>query len=521
MEREGSPAGGRRRVVGALAVLLLVGVTNRLGAAFQVAHGVALVFPASGVVVGGALLLGWPAVAASFVALVATAWGAAVTVPLKLAFAASTALQGAVPLLVGFPQAGPTRARLLRFLVRAAGLNVLLSTVAGIALVTAATPAPEPPAQIAVMAASWFLGDVFAVVLLAVPVVVLLRPGLLLDGRDAALVRRAAGARTGLLLLALLGAVMAAMETLVPTGVARAHWLAVFLIAPVLVAAGVGGVGAALVANGVAGTLHVVETLRLVHPAAGEQLFQVGLTGYSTLALLTTAAIAAGLYAGRAMTLVAELDRQRAELQRGFENVVTALAAAIEAKDPSTRGHVQQVAHLAVAVGRRLGLDGARIEVLRYAAILHDVGKIGVPETILNKAGRLTRQEREAMERHVELGVEILESVELLAPAIPIIRAHQERWDGRREGRYPGYLGLAGEEIPLEARIIAVVDAYDAMTSDRPYRRALPEPEAVAELQREAGRQFDPAVVEALVEVLRGAAAAVSDRYPLTEIGAG
>jgi HD-GYP domain-containing protein (c-di-GMP phosphodiesterase class II) len=135
--------------------------------------------------------------------------------------------------------------------------------------------------------------------------------------------------------------------------------------------------------------------------------------------------------------------------------------------------------------------------------LLHDVGKIGIPETILHKPGGLDPEEFQRMRDHPEIGARILEDVEGLAEVAPLVRYHQERWDGVIGGDFPGYPhGLAGEEIPLGARIIAVVDAYDAMTSDRPYRAAKPACDAIEELRRERGHQFDPAVVDAFLTLL-------------------
>ncbi|MCP4895357.1 MAG: HD domain-containing protein [bacterium] len=120
------------------------------------------------------------------------------------------------------------------------------------------------------------------------------------------------------------------------------------------------------------------------------------------------------------------------------------------------------------------------------------------------------------LERHVDIGVDIIRSVELLAPAVPFIRYHQERWDGNIAGQYPGYFGLEGEEIPLEARIISVVDAYDAMTTERPYRKALDSERALSELAVKAGSQFDPQVVDALIEAIREHACEESSaRWPV------
>ena len=308
------------------------------------------------------------------------------------------------------------------------------------------------------------------------------------------------------------------MEAMVPSGFVNIHWLAIFLLGPVLLAAAAGGPGAGLVVTSVVGVVYVTQVLRLVEASSSPVLLGEIMSAYLNVAAFTTAAVVVGGYSARTRALVDKLDESRVELQRSFENVVVALAAAIEAKDPTTQGHVQRVARLAVRVGRRLGISGRRLEILRYAAILHDVGKIGVPEHVLNKRGRLDEAERELMERHVTIGVEILETVDLLEPAIPIIRYHQERWDGRTDHpEYPGYFGLAGEAIPLEARIIAAVDAFDAMVHDRPYRAAMPLARAVEELRREAGHQFDPRVVEAVLEVIGEPEAAVeqSGRWPL------
>jgi len=197
------------------------------------------------------------------------------------------------------------------------------------------------------------------------------------------------------------------------------------------------------------------------------------------------------------------VQAQQLQLELDFERTVASLAAAIEAKDPTTEGHVQRVARLSVLVGRRLGLGEPKLRILHYGAMLHDVGKIGVPEEILNKPGDLTAAEKELMEQHVEIGLRIIRGVEALQEVDPLIRYHQERWDGARSGvRYPGYFGLSGEEIPEEARILSVVDAYDAITHDRPYRLGRPVDVALEELRREAGRQFDPRMVEALIAVV-------------------
>ena len=155
------------------------------------------------------------------------------------------------------------------------------------------------------------------------------------------------------------------------------------------------------------------------------------------------------------------------------------------------------IADQAEAVGRALGMDEPALQDLRLAAVFHDIGKIAVPESILNKPGPLTPGERAIMERHTVVGEQILAPVEFLAGVRPLVRHEHERWDG---AGYPD--GLAGEAIPLGSRIILACDALHAMTSDRPYRDALPVGEAMAELRRHAGTQFDPCVVDALLRVL-------------------
>jgi HD-GYP domain-containing protein (c-di-GMP phosphodiesterase class II) len=187
-------------------------------------------------------------------------------------------------------------------------------------------------------------------------------------------------------------------------------------------------------------------------------------------------------------------------LERAYLGTAEALAAALEAKDSYTAHHARSIVEHAEAVGRRLGLGAAELRDLRFGAAFHDIGKIAVPEAILDKRGPLTTEERAQVERHTVVGEQILAPVEFLAGARRLVRHEHERWDG---AGYPD--GLAGEAIPLGARIILACDAYHAMTSDRPYRRAMSAAAAREELRRHAGTQFDPQVVDALLAVLGGA----------------
>jgi diguanylate cyclase (GGDEF)-like protein/putative nucleotidyltransferase with HDIG domain len=172
---------------------------------------------------------------------------------------------------------------------------------------------------------------------------------------------------------------------------------------------------------------------------------------------------------------------------------IEALALAIEAKDHTTHEHLQRVRVYAIEVGKELGVTGPELEALHAAALLHDIGKLAVPEHIISKPGRLTPEEFEKMKIHTLVGAEILERVRFPYPVVPIVRAHHEKWDG---SGYP--LGLKGAEIPIGARILSAVDYLDALASDRQYRRALPLKEVMQKLASESGKSFDPKVVETL-----------------------
>jgi diguanylate cyclase (GGDEF)-like protein len=188
-------------------------------------------------------------------------------------------------------------------------------------------------------------------------------------------------------------------------------------------------------------------------------------------------------------------------LERSFVTTVEALANALEANDEYTSTHARWITDLALRVGDEIGLDDRTLKRLELGALLHDIGKIGIPSDILSKPGRLTADERAIMETHPELGERIIAPIDRLQEVGAIVRHCHERWDG---GGYPD--GLAGKEVPLESRIIFVCDAYHAMTTDRPYRKRLSHPEAVRRLRESAGTQFDADVVEIAVRVIERAA---------------
>ncbi len=186
------------------------------------------------------------------------------------------------------------------------------------------------------------------------------------------------------------------------------------------------------------------------------------------------------------------------DLKATFLDTVEALSYAIELKDPYTRGHSRRVANYAMAIARRMGLPRKTIETIEIAALLHDIGKIGVRGAVLNKPTRLTRDEYEEIMKHPVLGEELVKKIRHMKYISKIIRHHHEHYGG---GGYPD--GLKGEEIPLESRIIAVADAFDAMTSDRPYRRALSVSKAIEILEKNENMQWDPKIVRVAVEVFR------------------
>jgi response regulator RpfG family c-di-GMP phosphodiesterase len=199
------------------------------------------------------------------------------------------------------------------------------------------------------------------------------------------------------------------------------------------------------------------------------------------------------LYA-RDLRHLLELERgQRRLLQNAYHETVTALAGALESKDHGTGQHSQRVHHYALELARGVAPQAAEDEGVAYGFVLHDVGKIGIPDRILQKPGPLTDAERRLMETHTVLGEQLLRGVSFLrGTGLEVVRSHHERWDG---GGYPD--GREGTDIPVAARVFAVADALDAMTSDRPYRRAMSWAAAGREVVKQSGKQFDPAVVDA------------------------
>ncbi len=201
-------------------------------------------------------------------------------------------------------------------------------------------------------------------------------------------------------------------------------------------------------------------------------------------------------FAGQ-LSVAIEHARQQESLKNMTLETVVALAESIESRDPYTGGHCMRLVQYAELLAREIGLSGSVLEVVRFGAALHDSGKVGVPDAILKKPGPLTPDEWAHMKLHPYIGAQLCKKVSFLGHIYPIVYHHHERWDG---SGYPD--GLAGEDIPLPARIVTIADAYDAMTNDRPYRRARGHDYAVSELRRHAGQQFDPALVEKFVAAI-------------------
>ena len=181
-----------------------------------------------------------------------------------------------------------------------------------------------------------------------------------------------------------------------------------------------------------------------------------------------------------------------------FEDIVNIVINALKEKDKYTQGHSIRVIEFAVKIGHEIGLSDEEVKTLEVASLLHDIGKLGIPDKILKKPGRLTKEEYQIMQQHSANGEKMLNNIKILEKYKKYIRAHHERFDGFG---YPD--GLKGNQIPLISRIIFVADTFDAMTSDRPYRKGMPVEAAIEELVKCSGTQFDPQVVDAFLSVLR------------------
>lgn len=462
---------------------------------------VALIYPPSALgVVAGVL---WPVESAIgiFAATLLTPWGPT-PFALLLLFAAGNSVEAFLPgvMLRGRGGEAPSVGALLLWGCLAnTGANFVLARV---------VPSLVGPGgwevQGGVAHLSWWLADVVTIVAFALPVLLLLRPGLFGETAPGRSIRALMHRRVTLTALLAVVAVSVAVFVSDSLGTLSFGWPAVLYLIPIGLMTVEGALPGALAANAVTAFSYLTvlgfESLLLPAPPLLDP--QRMLVAHANLLVMGAFALSGGVLRNRNLRLHQEVENRWRELRASFDGLVRALAAAIEARDPLTERHVDRVAREAERLARRLGCSEEECEIIRWGAILHDVGKIGVPDSILFKPGPLTPEEQETMEGHLDLGAQILERAGVLPAAVPLIRYHEERWDGARDGRHPSRFGLKGEEIPLGARIIAVVDAFDAMTTDRPYRKALDPREAAEEIRREAGKQFDPEVAAAYLEML-------------------
>ncbi|HWH53213.1 MAG TPA: HD-GYP domain-containing protein, partial [Gemmatimonadaceae bacterium] len=203
----------------------------------------------------------------------------------------------------------------------------------------------------------------------------------------------------------------------------------------------------------------------------------------------------------RAQRNLADLKKRIGRLETRFYDVVISWAQTIESKDVYTRGHCERVAEYACALARDVGFDDITMFWFRIGALLHDVGKVSVPSEILNKPGRLTDEERTIMEGHAAAGSELLRDIDFPWDVLPLVRGHHERWDGKG---YPDK--LAGEDISLSARIVCVADVFDALTTDRPYRRGFTHDQALSMMAADTGTMFDPDLFPRFARIIRAQA---------------
>jgi putative nucleotidyltransferase with HDIG domain len=196
-------------------------------------------------------------------------------------------------------------------------------------------------------------------------------------------------------------------------------------------------------------------------------------------------------------TMVTSLHKSQKELINAYDNTLEGWAKALELRDKETEGHSERVIELTIQIATEMGIHGEDLTNIRRGALLHDIGKMGIPDAILHKPGRLSEEEMTVIRSHPKLAYDMLKDIDYLQAALDIPYYHHEKWDGTG---YP--CGLKGKEIPLVARIFAIVDVWDAMTNDRPYRKAIPREKVISHLTDQSGRHFDPDVVDIFIRVL-------------------
>lgn len=489
------------------ASFLLVGASwallNRLGSLFEFMPGVSFFFPAAAVTAVAAAWVGpWGALAV-WVANFAYPWGAAVG-PLRTALFGLPEVVFYLVMVAALRNAErQSEHRLVRVM---AGL--VLGTMASAALGTSLLALLPPPGfasfpgPVSRAFLSWWFSDLTAVCTWGLAGIVVVRPQAVLLLEEQAHFRSWRRPREwGSVLL---GVVLAALVAGVVAFSAQAkpYWFSLLFLPALAVAAFRGGTGAALITNGVIAAFHLALVVATIGPRSEKVTVEL-VTAYGYVLAFTAMAWLLGSQAAANRSLLRQVRRQSEALEEAMEQIAALLAQTLESKERHNRGHAQRVAELSLRVAQVLGLSPEERKVLRRAALLHDVGKVGVGESLLNQPVELDREGKNVLRRQLAQSVASLQRVELLREVLAVVEAVNERWDGKTVGEFPGRLGLAGEAIPLPARIIAAVRAYDAMTHPKPWRPARTREEAVAELWRCSGAQFDPQVVRALTEILR------------------
>jgi putative nucleotidyltransferase with HDIG domain len=191
------------------------------------------------------------------------------------------------------------------------------------------------------------------------------------------------------------------------------------------------------------------------------------------------------------------MQRSNMELMLAYDATIAGWSRAMDLRDKETEGHTQRVTDLTLQLARAMNIRDSELKHIRHGALLHDIGKMGIPDSILLKEGELTEEEWETMRKHPQFAYQMLSSIQYLQPALDIPYCHHEKWDG---SGYPR--GLKGEEIPIAARIFAVADVWDAITSDRPYRKRWSQEKALAHMQEQSGKYFDPRIVDVFLKII-------------------
>jgi len=509
MSDQGEPmVSARRAAVWLLRFLLVGGIyasLNLLASRFQVFPGVSMVFLAAAAGVVAAMVWRWETAAAVFVATFVTPWSPDNPVWVMLLYSVGNTVEAVLPALVLKPRRSTSdMAALAELALWTCGVNTLLNVAIGRGVRVALGMKPLSEA-ISGATVAWWAADAMAIAIFALPVLLWLRPELFFREPGVLSWAFLRSWRRGVVLVVLVAAVswLIYLHDFSVTG--SFNWPVLLLLIPLTLSVLESGLAGAAVTNALV-ALAYLTTVGFESVARSPGPLQTAsnvVVVYGNLVFFLLFTAVAGTMSSRRLWLYRELERKWQQLEVSFEGTVKALAAAIEAKDPHTDEHLDRVSRLAEEVARRLGLPSYEVDLIRYGAILHDVGKIAVPVGLLAKPGPLTEAESEVMEQHLDVGARMLERTGLLEGIVPLVKYHEERWDGKTSGKYAGRFGLHGEEIPLGARIIAVADSFDAMTSDRPYRKARDLNDATEELKREAGKQFDPEVVKVFLTLLK------------------